>query len=445
MPWRASYFRSKITHSGRPWENSFQSFRILSQPVPVVMTCTSKYFEERQRSPEPATSAVQVVGSFAIWFCKQRSLLLDLLHGRLLISICLLQKQATAQHIHSCIVNLLPTMETTTLTQSPNSIGESMVKIMEEHLVETVAATQKACHDFREDRVAAVGVQGQELIPPVGVVEVGEECPCNGEASAAGHCHGDEESPALRQRPSQRPSSQKPHASPQGCHKQAVADSVRYPLSPEIFVALATSALIWEIGVPQHGKESASVIGTNPMPNWNQGHSQPSIPLVSPLLQDIEPSCWVPAKLSMHQKVHSAGMVPLVLQNNLLPGQWKLISPAVSDVLLPLIRREGGTVQNVMQNVDVLDHEPSHRHSEERGGKVPIYILREHEAVCQDASTLAAEQSGVHVPHIEHPERRAAPQKHALCLFDTGGPTLNPEGIKLIKLVQLRIRATKDL
>ena len=179
-----------------------------------------------------------------------------------------------------------------------------------------------------------------------------------------------------------------------------MADSVRYPLRPEIFVALATSALIWEIGVPQHGKESTSVIGTNPMPNRNQGHSQPSIPLVSPLLQDVEPSCWVPAKLSMNQKVHSAGMVPLVLQNNLLPGQWKLIGPAVSDVLLPLIRREGSPVQDVMQNVDILDHEPCHWHSEECGGKVPIHILRKHEAVCQDASTLTAEQSGVHVPHI---------------------------------------------
>jgi len=100
-----------------------------------------------------------------------------------------------------------------------HGVGECMVKIMEEHLVEPVAATQQACHDPGEDGVAAVGVQGQELIPPMRVVEVGEEGPSNGEASAAGHSHRDEESPALRQRPSQRPSSQEPHAGPKGGYK----------------------------------------------------------------------------------------------------------------------------------------------------------------------------------------------------------------------------------
>ena len=164
-----------------------------------------------------ATSAAQVVGPTRL--CQQGSLLLELLHGWLLISICLGQEEATAQHIHGCIMHLLPAMESATLAQRAHGVGECMVKIMEEHLVEPVAATQQACHDPGEDGVAAVGVQGQELIPPMRVVEVGEEGPSNGEASAAGHSHRDEESPALRQRPSQRPSSQEPHAGPKGGYK----------------------------------------------------------------------------------------------------------------------------------------------------------------------------------------------------------------------------------
>ena len=212
------------------------------------------------------------------------------------MSIFWWQEQTPAQHVHGCIVNLLPTMETTTLTQSPNGVGESMVKIMEEHLVKPMAATQQACHDLGQDWVAAIGVQGQEFVPPVGMVEVGEKGPSNGEASAAGRSHRDEEAPALRQRPSQRPSSQQPHAGPKGGHKQAMADSVWYPFYPEVFVAFATSTLIWEVGVPQHGKESASVVGTNPMPNWHQGHGQPSIPPVSPLLR--KPNRGTPQKLS---------------------------------------------------------------------------------------------------------------------------------------------------
>ena len=107
-------------------------------------------------------------------------------------------------------------MESAALAQGTHGVGESVVKIVEEHLIEPMAATQQACHDPGEHGVAAVGVQGQELIPPVGVVEVGEEGPCNGEASAAGYSHRDEESPALRQRPSQRPGSQEPHAGPKG-------------------------------------------------------------------------------------------------------------------------------------------------------------------------------------------------------------------------------------
>ena len=40
-----------------------------------------------------------------------------------------------------------------------------------------------------------------------------------------------------------------------------------------------------------------------------------------PHLQDVQPARWVPAKLSVHQEIHCAGVVPLMFKNNLLPGQ----------------------------------------------------------------------------------------------------------------------------
>ena len=77
----------------------------------------------------------------------------------------------------------------------------------------------------------------------------------------------------------------------------------------------------------------------------------------------------------MHQQVHSAGVVPLMLKHNLLPGQAELIGPAVCDVLLPLVGREGGSVQHIVQDVDILDHEGCHGHTEQCRGQVPIQAL----------------------------------------------------------------------
>ena len=185
-----------------------------------------------------------------------------------------------------------------------------------------------------------------------------------------------------------------------------MSETVRNPLAPEVLVALATCTLIWEVGVPKQREQSSSVIGTNPMPHRHQGHSQPAIPLVCPFLQDIQPGCWVPTELSVNQQVHCAGVVSLVLQHQLLPRQRKLISPAMSNVLLPVIRREGGTVENVVQNVDILDHQRCHWHAKSCCSQVPIHVLGQHEAVGQDAGTLSTKECGVHVPHVQHLLRR---------------------------------------
>ena len=240
----------------------------------------------------------------------------------------------------------------------------------------------------------------------MGMVEVGEECPGDGEASSASNGHRQEETPALREGPSKWPGAKEPHTGPKACYEKAMSETVRNPLAPEVLVALATCTLIWEVGVPKQREQSSSVIGTNPMPHRHQWHCQPAIPLVCPFLQDIQPSCWVPTELSVNQQVHCAGVVSLVLQHQLLPRQRKLISPAMSNVLLPVIRREGGTVENVVQNVDVLDHQRCHGHAKSCCSQVPIHVLGQHEAVGQDAGTLSTKECGVHVPHVQHLLRR---------------------------------------
>ena len=206
-------------------------------------------------------------------------------------------------------------METATLTQCAHSVGEGVVQVMEEHLVETMSATQQEGHDPAEHWITAGGILGQELVPPVGMVEVGEERPGDGEASSASDGHGQEETPALREGPSKWPGAKEPHTGPKACYEKAMTETIGNPLAPEVFVALATCTLIWEVGVPKQSEQTSSVIGTNPMPHRYQWHCQPAIPLVCPFLQDIEPGCWVPTELSMHQQVHCAGVVPLVLQH----------------------------------------------------------------------------------------------------------------------------------
>ena len=137
--------------------------------------------------PQLTLSIVQVFG-FHIAL-HQGTFLLKLLHGWLLIALTLRQEKTTAQHIHCGIMNLFPAMETSTLTQCADSVGEGVVQVMEEHLIETMFATQQEGHDPAEHWITAGGVLGQELVPPMGMVEVGEECPGDGEASSASDGH----------------------------------------------------------------------------------------------------------------------------------------------------------------------------------------------------------------------------------------------------------------
>jgi len=192
----------------------------------------------------------------------QGTLLLKLLHGWLLIALTLWQEKTTAQHIHCGIMHLLPTMKTATLTQCSNSVGEGVVQVMEEHLIETMFATQQEGHDLAEHRITAGWILRQELVPPMGMVEVGEERPGDGEASSASNGHRQEETPALREGPSKWPGVKEPHTGPKACYEKAMTETVGNPLAPEVLVALTSCTLIWEVGVPKESEQTSSVIGT---------------------------------------------------------------------------------------------------------------------------------------------------------------------------------------
>ena len=191
--------------------------------------------------------------------------MLELLHRWFLVVLRLGQEKPTAQDLHSRIVDLLPPVKAAPLAQGAHSVGEGMVKIMEEHLVEAVPAPQDEGHHRRQHGVAAVGVQRQEFVPPVGVVEVGEEGPSHGEAEAAHQCHRQQEAPALGERPAQRPGAQKPNTGPQRAHEKAVAQALRHPLGPEVFVALAAGG-VREVAVPHQGEEGPRVVGAHEVP-----------------------------------------------------------------------------------------------------------------------------------------------------------------------------------
>ena len=153
-------------------------------------------------------------------------------------------------------------METATLTQCADSIGEGMVQVMEEHLIETMFATQQECHHLAEHRVTAGGILRQELVPPMGMVKIGEERPGDGEASSASNGHRQEETPALREGPSKWPGAKEPHTGPKACYEKAMSETVGNPLAPEVLVALATCTLIWEVSIPKQSEQTSSVIGT---------------------------------------------------------------------------------------------------------------------------------------------------------------------------------------
>merc|ERR1719433_2508391 len=103
--------------------------------------------EKHARHPLELASAGSLFDGSLSGLHQHGALLLDAGHLRLSI---VAQPQAAAQYLHTCIVHLLPTMETPSLAHSPYAAGAHVMNVVEKHFVPTVASTQQECHKRME-------------------------------------------------------------------------------------------------------------------------------------------------------------------------------------------------------------------------------------------------------------------------------------------------------
>jgi len=104
---------------------------------------------------------------------KQRTLPLLLLHQCICIAIRL--EQAPLQDLCRCIMHHVPLVEAAALTECAHCVWESMVNVMEQHLIPAVTAPQDIRHDCVQDRPTAVGIGCEKVVPRVGVCETCDE------------------------------------------------------------------------------------------------------------------------------------------------------------------------------------------------------------------------------------------------------------------------------
>jgi len=309
-------------------------------------------------------------------------------------------------------MNLLPTMKSASLAKCANCIGEGVVHIVEEHFVPAVLTSQHKSHEVVQDGPSTSRVLRQELVPRQRMREVGNEHPSCREANASKEGHREHEAPTFSQGPAKRQGSKKPNASPQREHEGVVLQAARHPFGPELFVALPARALIWEMAPPLQGEETSSVVQAEEVDDWNPWHRQDVlVPVLShvtsPLLQGIVKLFWVPAKLSLHQQVDSAGMVPVVLQDELLPRKREEVCEGMCEILLPIVDRKGCAVHDVMVDVNVLDSDVGERDAkEQRAGPPEIWQEGQGSAVAKDHEALGDKDQREHIPHVHHLLRR---------------------------------------
>ena len=162
---------------------------------------------------------------------QKGSFLLLLLHLGLLISVGL--PQAAVQNLNACIMNLLPSVEASTLTQSAQCIGEGMMDIMKQHFIPAMLPPHSQGHEVVQDRPVATGIAGQEFVPRQRMGEVGDEHPSQGKSHPGSASHGQHKSPAFAEWTAQWPGAQEPHADPQRPHHRVVLHTPWKPLGPE--------------------------------------------------------------------------------------------------------------------------------------------------------------------------------------------------------------------
>merc|ERR1719321_124427 len=108
-----------------------------------------------------------------------------------------------------------------------------MVKVVEEHFVPTMTATKDEGHNCVKFGPSAVGVLRQKPIPRQGMSEVGDEHPCQAEASATCDGHRDHKFPAICQSVVRHKRPDQPDDCPASQNESIVVETARQPLAPE--------------------------------------------------------------------------------------------------------------------------------------------------------------------------------------------------------------------
>merc|ERR1719310_753703 len=108
----------------------------------------------------------------------------------------------------------------------------------------------------------------------------------------------------------------------------------------------------------------------------------------------------------MDQEINCAGMMFVVLHDNVRPWQADLVRPTVRNVHLPIVWREGGTMQDIVQDIDILDAKLPCWDPHDGCCQPPRTTKHQQEHVDNHASTLPNEDCGVYIPHVHHLLRR---------------------------------------
>mmetsp|Transcript_49285 Transcript_49285/g.90918 ORF Transcript_49285/g.90918 Transcript_49285/m.90918 type:complete len:409 (-) Transcript_49285:125-1351(-) len=310
-------------------------------------------------------------------------------------------------------MHLAPPVEAATLTEGANSIWEGMMEVMEEHFIPTVLASEYKRHRLMQERPCALRVRCKELVPWVRVCEVGDEHPSKRVPDPGAACHWQNESPTLAQWSAQWPRSQQPHACPQGAHKRRVSKAAWHPLLPEFLVALATCACVREVKVPLQCEQGTSVVETKEVDHRHQASSEQQPKRVDwegelpvsprPLEHPVLELLWIPTKLSLLEQIHGAGMMPVVLQDELFPWKREEITEGMRQVLLPRVRRECSAMHDIMIDIDVLDGQVGKRSSKcDRACPEVAWKASESCAICNDHQALCHKDERQDVPHVHH-------------------------------------------
>ena len=225
--------------------------------------------------------------------------------------------------------------------------------IVEQHLIPAVLPTDSKSHDVVQLWPGPRRVILQKLVPRKGMRKVGDKHPGEGEAHTCRARHRKNESPTFAQWPTQRPCSQEPNTGPQPKDNGVVLHTSRHPFCPEFLVAFPASISFRETHPPLKGKEKACVIESEEVNHRDPGDSQQVLVPVwphgsCPLLQCIVELLGVPTELTLDEQVHSACMMPGMLQDELFPRQRYEVAermrdkPAASDhvrdAMIPLTK-----------------------------------------------------------------------------------------------------------